>query len=376
MSSSIELAMKSLAAAVVARRLYFPDHPAVAAGIAAAHQALSQVLSSERQIALHMVEGRVIGPDGTLACSADVRAGLFEVLGKLGRSSISFSQGLAITEIAELVSALGVSEAHIPTLAHIRLGAAEVTEGVDGGLSTGPALPAVQLVDAYRAAWQPAEQSGSVQPDQLELAAAGVCAAVMGARGTVLELATLKSHDEYTYVHTINVALLAAALAEACGLSASQVHQLTQAALMHDIGKRVIPLSVLNKNGQLDESERRLMNCHPVEGARLLIGQGGIPDFATVVAFEHHMHLDGTGYPKRPAHWKPNLAAMIVQQADVFDALRTHRPYRAAMPTQQACKILQEGSGSKYDAALVDVFVSRVVGRSTAGPVDIADKAA
>lgn len=369
-------AMKSLAAGVVARRLYFPEHPAVAACTRSAFDAFSKALAERSDLAFHLVEKRVLGPDGSLLSSADIRAGLFEPMVKLGRSSLSVSKGITLSEIQSLINTLGSESPELPALPHIRFGSAEVADGAPSRGEAEPPPPALELVAAYRTAWEPSEQSGSVRASDLEVAAAGVYAAVTSAHGAVLQLATLKSHDEYTYVHTINVALLAAALAEACGLSVDQVHQITQAALMHDLGKRVIPLSILNKSGNLDENERRIMNRHPVEGARLLMGQPSIPDFATVVAFEHHMHLDGSGYPSRAKNWKPNLAAQIVQQADVFDALRTHRPYRAAMSTEKASAILREGSGTKYDPSLVEVFVTRIANRSSPGLGDTKGSAA
>ena len=93
-----------------------------------------------------------------------------------------------------------------------------------------------------------------------------------------------------------------------------------------------------------------------------------MPDVAAIVAYEHHMHLDGTGYPDRLRGNRPHLASQIVQQADVYDALRTHRPYRAAMTEKEACDLLCTGTGSKYDTPLVETFIERVASRVDAPP--------
>lgn len=357
MIATLDTAMSALAAAVTARRLYFADHPAVNANITTAHDAFTRVLLNHSELTVHAIDGRVVGPEGTLASSKSVIDGLFEPLRKHQRSSVRVSRGVNVEELRRVVEALSVSDLdELPALTHVHLGVSGVSQIGDSRSKTSG------LVGQLKGSW--ASGGDRSMPMQLESVAAGICAAVAGARGTMLELAALKSYDEYTFVHTVNVAMLSAALAESCGLSPERVHQLTLAALLHDVGKRVIPLEILSKKGQLDQREREIMNSHPVEGARLLLGQSGVPDVACIVAYQHHMHIDGTGYPKLSAGLKPNLSAQIVQQADVFDALRTHRPYRAAMPVEKASAFLREGSGKRYDESLVEVFVQRVVKRT------------
>ena len=134
---------------------------------------------------------------------------------------------------------------------------------------------------------------------------------------------------------------------------------LTVAAVLHDIGKRLTPKSVLNKAGKLTDDEWKLVQRHPEDGARLLFGAPDIPAVAPIVAFEHHMYPDG-GYPPVAAGWKMHLASRIVQIADVFDALRTDRPYRKGMSLQEALEILQKDAGTRYEHALLDAFARRV----------------
>lgn len=368
MTSAFEQALAALAAGVTARKLYFSGHPAVEQNVRTALKELNAALASEREVTAHVIDGRVVGPAGCMTQSDAIRSGLFGALERQGRTSIKFSRGVGYNELAALVSALGGEDAELPVLTGISLGVSAVREGTEGAGERAPGVS--EAVGAFQLAIEEQDAGGRTQANKMQGVAAGICAAVGGAKGTMLELAVLKSHDEYTYVHTVNVAMLAAALAETVGLSPEQVHHITLAALMHDLGKRAMPLAILNKQGPLDDAERQIMNRHPVEGARMLMGAPGMPEIATIVAFEHHMHLDGSGYPLRPKHWKPHLSAQIVQQADVFDALRTHRPYRRAMSTEKAVEILLEGSGTKYDAALVDIFTKRVVTRSGGGLAD------
>jgi putative nucleotidyltransferase with HDIG domain len=175
------------------------------------------------------------------------------------------------------------------------------------------------------------------------------------------QLAQVKNHDEYTFVHTVNVSILSAALGEAVGMRPNQVFDLTLAALLHDVGKQHIPLAILNKPGKLDDGERQQMEQHTGVGAALLLSRRGVPDVAPIVAMEHHANVDGTGYPRMRRNTRPHVASQIVHVADVFDALRTNRPYRAAMDDARVRAILLDGAGKQFDAALIDLFLTRVV---------------
>ncbi|MGH2709434.1 MAG: HD-GYP domain-containing protein, partial [Actinomycetota bacterium] len=118
-------------------------------------------------------------------------------------------------------------------------------------------------------------------------------------RGTILPLLQLKEFDQYTTTHSMNVAVLAMALAEAMELAPAQVRAVGVAGLLHDLGKVRIPREVLLKPGKLSDTERAEIQRHPAEGARILLAGEQPLDLAAVVAYEHHILLDGTGYPHR-----------------------------------------------------------------------------
>jgi HD-GYP domain-containing protein (c-di-GMP phosphodiesterase class II) len=135
--------------------------------------------------------------------------------------------------------------------------------------------------------------------------------------GAMIPMASLKSYDEYTATHIINVALLAMALGEAIGLPPKTVHDVGIAALLHDVGKLKVPTSILNKPDRLTDEEFGAIKRHPEEGSRMLFTTPGVPELAVIVAFEHHIKCDGGGYPVVPKSWKPNLASAITQVADI-----------------------------------------------------------
>lgn len=176
--------------------------------------------------------------------------------------------------------------------------------------------------------------------------------------GQALLLSTIKSYDEYTFHHMVNVCILSLALARAIGLSHDQAISLGIAGLLHDIGKVKVPQEILWHSGPLDEEQWRIVRRHPVEGAGLLLTTSRDPYHPAVAAIlEHHAAFDGSGYPELSESRSPSLAARIVAVADTFDAVTSTRSYRKAEERRQALSLLQAGAGRDFDPRVVRVFV-------------------
>ncbi len=176
--------------------------------------------------------------------------------------------------------------------------------------------------------------------------------------GQALLLSTIKSYDEYTFHHMVNVCILSLAIARAIGLSHDQAISLGIAGLLHDIGKVKVPREILSHTGPLDEEQWRIIQRHPVEGAGLLLTTSRDPYHPAVAAIlEHHAAFDGSGYPELSESRSPSLAARIVAVADTFDAVTSTRSYRKAEERRQALSLLQAGAGRDFDPRVVRVFV-------------------
>jgi putative nucleotidyltransferase with HDIG domain len=173
----------------------------------------------------------------------------------------------------------------------------------------------------------------------------------------LIPLLRMKDFDQYTTTHAMNVAVLAMALSEYIGLRPQEVRSFGISGLLHDLGKVTVPDEILNKPGRLTESEREVMNNHTVEGARLILNTEEHLDLAAVVAYEHHIKIDGTGYPALRYPRKCHHASDLVHVCDVYDALRTHRPYRNAWGQERVLAYMEEGAGSEFDADLARAFV-------------------
>jgi HD-GYP domain-containing protein (c-di-GMP phosphodiesterase class II) len=158
----------------------------------------------------------------------------------------------------------------------------------------------------------------------------------------------MKNFDDYTFTHALNVCVLSSALAQALRLSDETVSAIAMAALCHDLGKKEIPKEILNHDGPLTQEQWLLMQRHPSYGARLLLDIPGVEStnpLLPVVAYQHHMRADQSGYPKAqknlPQH-ALHFTSLLVAIADVYDALRTVRPYRPALSVAKTATILIE----------------------------------
>jgi putative nucleotidyltransferase with HDIG domain len=193
---------------------------------------------------------------------------------------------------------------------------------------------------------------------EAEAVVRSLAAAMHGDQAVVLPLLSLRRYDEYTTTHSLNVCVLSMGLAEWVGLGARDIRAFGVAGLLHDIGKVKVPTEILNKAGRLTPEERDIMNRHPVEGARIIMESHENLDLAAVVAYEHHIMQNGGGYPKLDYPRECHHASKLVHVCDVYDALRTNRPYRAAWPAQKVLGYLGERAGTEFEPEAARRFVT------------------
>jgi len=181
--------------------------------------------------------------------------------------------------------------------------------------------------------------------------------AMHGERQMLVPLLELREFDEYTTTHSLNVSVLTMALTEAMGLGAKDVRTFGVAGLLHDLGKVRVPREILNKPGKLTDEERLVMQQHPVDGARMILTSDRELDLAAAVAYEHHIMIDGGGYPRCHYHRACHPASALVHVCDVYDALRTNRPYRAAWESERVLGYIEERAGKEFDPDVARKFV-------------------
>ncbi len=247
-----------------------------------------------------------------------------------------------------------------PTLPHIRVGRITAGEkGETGGtdIATFKRLY-TEAVSVAQAVWDSASTESKPDATAARSMIDGLAHAVSQNRSALLALTTLKDYDNYTFTHMVNVSILTMGQARSVGIEGALLREFGMAALMHDIGKVRTPLEILNKPDKLTDDEFTIMKRHVVDGAEILRATPDIPALAPVIAFEHHLRLDGTGYPHQAQRASLNLGTMMCSIADVYDAMRSQRAYQQAFPTDRILAVLKRKDGEQFDQHLVRRFVA------------------
>jgi putative nucleotidyltransferase with HDIG domain len=211
--------------------------------------------------------------------------------------------------------------------------------------------------DTVRRIHEVTEETGAVPAAEAAAVVRALAVAMHETKHLVAPLVDIGGSGQYSTSHCLTVSVLAMSLAEYLNLSDAEVRAVGEAALLHDIGKTRLPPAP-DRPGGLTEEERKRVERHPVEGARILLGGDERHALAAVVAYEHHLHWSGTGgYPERSSSRKPHRFSRLVQVCDVYDALRTERPFRPPLTAAAALEFLSGRAGTEFDPELVAPFV-------------------
>ncbi|MBU1087291.1 MAG: HD domain-containing protein [Candidatus Omnitrophica bacterium] len=201
-------------------------------------------------------------------------------------------------------------------------------------------------------------QAGKVLPlDVVDKVAQDITSLIAQDSCSSLALAALRSYDEYTFTHSTNVAILSVALATTVIEDPLLLNRLARAAILHDIGKTKIPLKILNKPDKLNPDEWQLMQQHPLLGAQILEQQATMDELSIIIASQHHMKYDLSGYP-RIQHLAPlHPLSLIVNICDIYDAITSRRPYKNSLPCDKALAFMMRLIGCDFDPAFFKIFV-------------------
>jgi len=177
----------------------------------------------------------------------------------------------------------------------------------------------------------------------------------------LINMVDLKNVSNYTYEHSVNVAIISLILGIELKLSRKELQVLFIGALLHDIGKTLIPKEIVNKKDELTEEEKEIMKKHPELGFSYLRENFNLSPRSNIIALEHHERVDGMGYPKGAIGRHIHMYAKIVAVADVFDAMTSDKPYKKALPTNEAIEYIMGNAGTQFDFKIVDIFSKKLM---------------
>lgn len=349
----------ALGQALSAAQLYDPGHPARGRAAEEVWQRARELLSATPHASFTFLEGEVAFGDRRVRSLQDwpwardfYEAGIerIELTGGLRQEHLE----ACLLALERRLSEDGPAEPWTAEGHHIRFGPLEAEEEAElrAGLE--------ERMDDVEKLFREARSDGIVSAEVAEAVVGEVARAIRQSGNLLKLLVPLKEVDQYSTVHSMNVSVLSIGFAEQQGFQGSDVKRVGESALLHDVGKSLIPEEILQKPGALTDREWEIMQQHPEDGARILLRSEKDGVLPAVVAYEHHMYLDGSGYPPRVFPRSPHPVSQLIQICDVFDALRTRRPFRGPWPAEKIILHLNEGAGNRFHSATVESFVSMI----------------
>jgi len=400
---SIDLCLRHLSTAVSTARLYSVEHMQVRKLCEKAHSALLEAMDGERDMSLLRIDERLAIDEQPLNRSMYVER-FARLLKMNGIGHIKFLRNISDRELHGFIVSLSGSKKVTNSSENLRLGQIEVrhrsklvkystgqlptnlpsdginpnsahgdeetngnlsTQHKNDGLENSPLIESANILNDISSEelarvmdiYEAVKRNKRLQVVGLSDIVSGFINIFADYADPLLTLVPLRNIDEYTFTHSLNVCLLNLAQATALGIEGQLLHDVGLSAMLHDVGKLFIPEEVLNKPGQLDEKEWQIMQQHPVRGAEYLLDTPGVPRMAVLNAYEHHLRFDLQGYPNVNKEWKQNLCSQLTSISDIYDSLRTRRPYREPLELEVALSMIEEQTGTQLHPLLAGNFL-------------------
>jgi len=197
--------------------------------------------------------------------------------------------------------------------------------------------------------------------DDIQQAARRIVTEILRNRQALIHLTEIRTHDDYTFAHSVDVCTLAVLVAVQLGYAENRLHELAIGSLLHDIGKIRIDEELLKKPTRLNDDEMAVMRAHTLFGFEILRNQKGELSFPSIhIALQHHEKYDGTGYPRGLKRDEIHEFSRIVSVVDVYDAITSDRPYRKALLPHEAHELMVVSANQHFDPKLLTIFLDKI----------------
>jgi HD-GYP domain-containing protein (c-di-GMP phosphodiesterase class II) len=356
----------TLTAAISNCSLYSKDHPSVDEFTRRSAKVLDILLREAGRLDILHVENKFVINETPISAVGLQGMKLMNRLKRKGISFVKFLPAVTVDELRQFVNDMAETDKTIPQFPHIKTGVLDVQidkekEYADFDSDDISSFVSRQ-VQMAKSVHDDIAQARKPDMTMLYEIMKNYLAAFRKRTNVLQLLSNAKSRKEYTYIHATNVSALSMFQMEGLGLKEKSVLcDVGIAGLLHDVGKLFVSGAPLEKKGALDEMEWAEVKRHPLYGAKYLYPLEGLPRLATVVAFQHHLRKDGKGYPAlRTMSIDKHICSEIVTISDVFDALRSVRPYRTDLQTKEVLLIMKKDSGRAFNPVLLNNFMRRL----------------
>lgn len=364
-----EHAVGALARAMRNISFYDLTHPVVTSGLEELASVTEVLLSGRPQLVVRFRQGYVIIGEAPMLSDNAAIGNLIGACHRRRVDTINLRRGVSVNDLSRLVEVLTddpveLDQAGGAGQALAARGVRRITlEWIDpqavpvAGKSSDWAWIYTTALDVVRGVAAEVRTGQPIDIGSVRASVRDIVYDITTAHAVVHNLNWMKGIDEYTFVHALHICMLAIELGYELGLTVPQLEELGTATLLHDVGKIFVPLEILRKPGKLVPEEFAVISRHPVDGALVLARDEEVPPVASVVAYEHHIHNDYSGYPalqqRRPLH----MYSLMTSVVDIYDALTTSRPYRPPLSPRTALAVMQEQLSSRLEPRLFSCFV-------------------
>jgi HD-GYP domain-containing protein (c-di-GMP phosphodiesterase class II) len=364
----------ALVAAVRSLSLYPPEHPESEKKLESLLKRLDRYLSQRPSLTLLLLGNEVIVEDMPLPELTKLLPKLLQRLDAIHLERILFRTGLGAEELIRFLQLL------VPLLQEPKDGEIVLAKNQDRlphivsgrmPLESKPQVSQEEFVDVLKLARESmlsfsaqlselfSDVDGPLASGKVSLAkdVADTVHKMINANELPLKILIFqRSADPSSYVHALNVCALSIGIAKHIGLDKERIQEIALGTILHDIGMYLSPAAVLSTTAVLTLDEKTRYWDHPVRGAELLLATPGVPELVPIIAYEHHLHYDGKGFPAQQRPRELNLGSMITLIADTYDNLRRDRPEQKALSMAETLNVMNQGAGKDFHPLLFKAF--------------------
>jgi len=370
MRALVEKFIKEMAGAGQARVMYGANHKITREAVGRLSGILEEILSTADEITIGIIGDEIAFEKKPFYSLSRSVAGFIANLKELKIEKVTFLRSPSEPEIAAFLDIITKNPAAIEGeggvkkmmgrsgIIHIFTGNLASADELNAGAISGDIAKMAKSVffegESYlKSTFEDIKQKKAIDISAARLFVIKLIGNLARNRHSLLMLTSIKSHDEYTFIHSINVAIFSVIQAESLRLGERLLTEIGIAGLMHDTGKLILAGDILRKPKALDEHDLEEIHKHPIDGAKLLLESVASNPLAAIAAFEHHLRLDQQGYPPRIFAGPMNPASMMISISDVYDALRSKRAYHEDMAPEKTHQEMMKLSGNGFDPSLL-----------------------
>jgi HD-GYP domain-containing protein (c-di-GMP phosphodiesterase class II) len=356
--------IKTFIPAVTRAHQYNTFHQQTIHAINIAYNNLLKAIGKDQVLPFMIIDGRIVIYEEPLEDSPYIDR-FIRLFKGIGIQHVHIMQDISLDELTSFVDLLitrPMPTQDLPSFPHIQFGKIELTNDPEEKEEDGQTSERFKNIHAkdldLSSDIYTAVKTGRKLPvSDIQQVVREVLLAIRHESSMLVAFSPLRILDEYTYTHSTNVSILNIAQGMALGMNDDLIHEVGVAGLLHDMGKLFVPEEILNKPGKLTDTEWEMIRSHPLKGAEYLLENPGITPLAVVVAYEHHMQYDNSGYPRVSKDWRQNMCSHMTAISDFFDAMRTKRIYRDSLETKIIADRMVKASGTAFNPMLTKNFL-------------------